>query len=130
MSTKRFSPESGKGVGLNSENVTGAAPTARVTVFKEARPLEVLDWGCLDYGEALRRQRILVEDRIADRTSDRLILVEHPPVVTVGRSGGLCDLRVSRETIQRVGIDFYEVERGGQATYHGPGQLVVYPSLS
>jgi lipoic acid synthetase len=131
MFTKRFSLESGKKAGLNSEDVNGAAsaPTSRFTVLKEARPLEVLDWGCLDYGQALRRQRTLVEDRIADRTPDRLILVEHPPVVTVGRSGGPSDLRVSREALERAGIELYEVERGGQATYHGPGQLVAYPII-
>ena len=97
-------------------------------MIPESRPpLEVLDWGRLDYGEALRRQWALVTDRIADRAPDRLILVEHPPVVTVGRSGGEGDLRVPREVIQRAGIDIHEVDRGGQATYHGPGQLVVYP---
>jgi lipoate-protein ligase B len=131
MFTKRVSLESGKNAGLNSEDVHGAASasTSRFTVLKEARPLEVLDWSCLDYGEALRRQRTLVEDRITDRTPDRLILVEHPPVITVGRSGGPSDLLVPREALRRVGIDFYEVDRGGQATYHGPGQLVAYPII-
>jgi lipoyl synthase len=96
---------------------------------EEAPSLEVIDWGCLDYGEALRRQRLLVPDRIADRVPDQLILVEHPAVVTVGRSGSGADLRVPREAIRKAGIEVFEVDRGGQATYHGPGQLVVYPIL-
>ena len=70
-----------------------------------------------------------MEDRIVDRTPDRLILVEHPPVVTLGRSGNAGDLRVPREAIRRAGIEVFETDRGGQATYHGPGQLVVYPII-
>lgn len=93
---------------------------------KARPPLEVLDWGRLDYAEAFRRQWMLVEERIADGAPDRLIFVEHPPVVTLGRSGGAGDLRVSRETLREAGIAFYNVDRGGRATYHGPGQMVVY----
>jgi lipoyl synthase len=140
-----FSIESGKGTGHHDVNLSCPPSEARGTdsepieagvlypvqkewsLFGEAPPLEVIDWGCLDYREALRRQRVMVEDRMADRVPDRLILVEHPPVITVGRSGSAADLRVPREAIRRAGIEMFEVERGGQATYHGPGQLVVYP---
>ncbi len=91
--------------------------------------LEILDWGCLPYGEAFERQLALVEDRIAGLSSDRLVLVEHPHVITIGRSGGLKDLHVSKEGLHRRGVELYQVDRGGMATFHGPGQLVAYPII-
>jgi len=91
--------------------------------------LEVLDWGLLAYGEALLRQEALVEERIAGSSPDCLVLVEHPPVVTIGRSGSLEDLHVSKETLSQKGVALYHVDRGGMATFHGPGQLVAYPIL-
>jgi lipoic acid synthetase len=94
-----------------------------------SRSLEVIDWGCLPYSEALSRQGRLVDERIADLAPDRLVLVEHPPVVTLGRSGGWQDLRASQETLLQKGMDLYRVDRGGKATFHGPGQLVAYPVL-
>jgi lipoic acid synthetase len=94
-----------------------------------SRPLEILEWGYLPYAEALSRQERLVDERIADLAPDRLVLVEHPPVVTLGRSGGWQDLRSSKEALLRKGIDLYQVDRGGKATFHGPGQLVAYPVL-
>jgi lipoic acid synthetase len=97
--------------------------------FFSSRPLEILDWGCLPYAEALSRQERLVDERIADLAPDRLVLVEHPPVVTLGRSGGWEDLRASREALQQKGMDLFQVDRGGRATFHGPGQLVAYPIL-
>jgi lipoic acid synthetase len=89
--------------------------------------LEVLDWGLLDYGEAFLRQKALVEKRIAGSSPDCLVLVEHPPVVTLGRSGSLDDLRISKGALTQKGVALYRVDRGGMATYHGPGQLVAYP---
>ena len=91
--------------------------------------LEVRDWGLFGYREALERQLSLVERRINGSVSDRLILVEHPPVVTLGRSGSRGDLRYSEAVLRRKGIEIYAVDRGGQATYHGPGQLVAYPII-
>ena len=91
--------------------------------------LEILDWGLLGYSEALQRQRRLVEERINGITPDRLVLVEHPPVVTLGRSGSQDDLCISEANLRRRGIDFFAVDRGGQATFHGPGQLVAYPII-
>ena len=91
--------------------------------------LEVLDWGLLEYGEALVRQKALVEKRIAGSSPDCLVLVEHPPVVTIGRSGSLGDLHVSKDTLGQKGVALYHVDRGGMATFHGPGQLVAYPIL-
>ncbi|MBI4777278.1 MAG: lipoyl synthase [Deltaproteobacteria bacterium] len=91
--------------------------------------LEVLDWGLLDYGEALERQEALVGERVAGTSPDRLVLVEHPPVVTVGRSGDTHDLLLSQEQLVRRGVAVHFVSRGGQATYHGPGQMVAYPII-
>ena len=91
--------------------------------------LQVLEWGLLAYGEAFERQLALVEDRIAGISPDRLVLEEHPHVITIGRSGGLKDLRISREALKQKGVEFYQVDRGGMATFHGPGQLVAYPII-
>jgi lipoic acid synthetase len=89
--------------------------------------LEIQDWGYVEYEDALRRQRAMAEERMADRAPDRLILVEHPPIVTIGRSGSEEDLRLSEEALHEKGISVSHVERGGMATFHGPGQLVAYP---
>jgi lipoyl synthase len=94
---------------------------------RNLQEIQIIDWGELDYAEALLRQRQMVDERIAGRSLDRLLLVEHPPVVTIGRSGGLNDLYVSEASLEAKGVALVRVERGGRATFHGPGQLVVYP---
>lgn len=88
-----------------------------------------LDIGFLNYQDAYRIQHALNQRRIAGLIEDVLILVEHSPTLTVGRDGGLQNIRVPRELLVRQGIIVYEVERGGNITYHGPGQLVGYPIL-
>jgi lipoic acid synthetase len=93
------------------------------------QPLELLDWGGMAYGEALQRQKAAVAERIGDACPDRLVFVEHPPVITIGRSGGKEDLRVSETMLRQQGMDLYRVDRGGMATFHGPGQMVAYPIL-
>jgi len=86
--------------------------------------LEVVQAGIVPYDEALAWQRDLAEDRIAGRLQhDVLLLLEHPPVVTLGRNSHAAHL------LQPAGIDVFEVERGGDVTFHGPGQLVGYPIL-
>jgi len=75
----------------------------------------------------LERQLALLEDRIQGRVPDTLILVEHPPVVTLGRAKTTANLRHTPEELQARGVEFFEVSRGGDATYHAPGQLVGYP---
>lgn len=91
--------------------------------------LQVLDWGLLAYGEALQLQEALVSERLAELSPDRLILVEHPPVVTIGRSGSDDDLRESEDALNGKGASVFRVDRGGMATFHGPGQLVAYPII-
>ena len=93
-----------------------------------ARRLVVGRLGLVPYAEALAAQRALAEARIAGRqTSDVLLLLEHPPVVTLGRGTRASSLPVAPELLRRRGIEVHEIERGGDVTYHGPGQLVGYP---
>jgi len=89
-----------------------------------ARVLEVVEAGLVPYREALDLQRSLAQARIDGRREhDVLLLVEHPDVVTLGRTAQ------PRHLVDARGIDVVEVERGGDVTYHGPGQLVGYPIL-
>ena len=82
----------------------------------------------MPYGEALDLQRSIARDRISGAISqDVLLLVEHPPVVTLGRSSKEKHLTASPEFLQAHGVELFEVERGGDVTFHGPGQLVGYP---
>ncbi|MEE8198642.1 MAG: lipoyl(octanoyl) transferase LipB [Thermoplasmata archaeon] len=83
----------------------------------------VLDLGTRDYGETWELQKRLVAQRLEGQALDTLLLVEHPAVYTVGRRGG-------SEGIENSPLPVYEVERGGEATYHGPGQLVGYPIMA
>lgn len=91
------------------------------------RRCQVLDLGLTPYGEALRRQEGLVAARRAGSAPDTLILVEHPPVVTLGRAKGTGNLRLTPDALAARGVEFFEISRGGDATYHAPGQLVGYP---
>jgi lipoate-protein ligase B len=87
----------------------------------------VFEPGLLDYGEALRLQHHLVAARKSGALAcDLLILLEHPPVFTLGRRGGREDLVVPTDFLANTGIQVIQAERGGNITYHGPGQLVAY----
>ena len=93
----------------------------------ETPTLQIIDWQLLDYGQALSRQNAMVRQRLTEDGPDRLILVEHSPVITIGKSGGTQDLYLSKEALQSRGVAVYPIDRGGQATFHGPGQMVAYP---
>lgn len=82
----------------------------------------------LDYAVAWDLQRRLVEERVTDRRPDTLVLVEHEPVFTVGRSGQAAHWG-EEQVLREAGYSLYHVERGGSVTYHGPGQIVGYPIL-
>jgi lipoate-protein ligase B len=92
------------------------------------RILLTCDLGTMPYAEALAFQRAVSAARIAGAVDqDVLLLVEHPPVVTLGRSTKGTNLDVNPAWLANRGIELFEVERGGDATFHGPGQLVGYP---
>ena len=93
------------------------------------RPLEVRRLGIVPYGEALALQRSLVEERRAERVPDLLLLLQHPPVITFGvkGDGGRSNVVVAGARLAELGIEVSETGRGGDVTYHGPGQIVGYP---
>ena len=98
--------------------------------MSDSRALWVVDLGYLPYAEALDLQRALARARIAgDVPQDVLLMVEHPPVVTLGRSSKEKHLVASPALLAARGVELHEVERGGDVTFHGPGQLVGYPIL-
>ncbi len=93
-----------------------------------ARDLLVVPLGTRPYGEVLELQRDLARARITGELSeDLLLLVEHRPVVTLGRSAKEQHLVAPRGALEARGVELFEVERGGDVTFHGPGQLVGYP---
>lgn len=89
----------------------------------------LLRMGRVAYRHALRLMERVVEARRRGEIGDTLLLVEHPPVITLGCGGGMEDLRVPPSHLHRLGIEAVETDRGGRITYHGPGQLVAYPIL-
>jgi lipoate-protein ligase B len=94
------------------------------------RELWTVSLGRVPYGEALELQRSIAKDRISGAIpQDVLLLLEHPPVVTLGRSSKEKHLMASPDFLERRGVELFEVERGGDVTFHGPGQLVGYPII-
>ena len=93
--------------------------------------LQVRRLGRVPYDEALAMQEALVDDRRHGRIPDQLLLLEHPPVITLGvRTHGRRDhVLATREMLEEAGVALFETGRGGDVTYHGPGQLVGYPIL-
>ena len=93
------------------------------------RSLEICDLGRLDWVRSAKWQERLVAERKAGTIPDQLLFVEHPHVVTIGRNGRRENLLASEEVLARAGIALHETNRGGDVTYHGPGQVVGYPIL-
>jgi lipoyl(octanoyl) transferase len=85
--------------------------------------------GRIDYASALQLQQQLATDRKQGLVPDQLLLLEHPHVITLGRNGHMENLLADDDILARAGISFYPTDRGGDVTYHGPGQLVGYPIL-
>ena len=93
-------------------------------------PLHVRRLGLVPYADGLELQRALVEDRKADRIPDTLLLLQHPHVVTIGvKKDGRSHILATPEQLASRGVEVFETGRGGDVTYHGPGQLVGYPIL-
>jgi len=95
----------------------------------------IKDLGLIDYREALQIQENLFNQAIQqqknqEKTTDYLLFCEHQPVFTIGRSGKLSNLLIDTETMDRLNISLYNISRGGDITFHGPGQLVVYPIIN
>jgi lipoate-protein ligase B len=86
----------------------------------------VVHLGLIEYGEAYKLQRKLHRKRMFGEIPDTLLLLEHPPTFTIGRSGNMSNVLVSRDKLADEGIALFSIERGGDVTYHGPGQLVGY----
>lgn len=93
------------------------------------RECQVRDLGRMSYGEALGIQQRIASERKQDLASDHLLFVEHPHVVTIGRNGHTENILLPEEGMRRLGIEIHETDRGGDVTYHGPGQVVGYPIM-
>jgi lipoyl(octanoyl) transferase len=94
-----------------------------------ARALQI-DLGLIGYAEGCALQKRLVAARKADAIEDVLLFCEHPHVITQGRNGKREHLLVNEHVLRQKGVEFYETSRGGDITYHGPGQIVGYPILN
>ncbi len=94
------------------------------------RPLAVRDLGLVPYEECWQLQRNLAASVIAGQVADTLLLLEHPHTYTCGRSGGRDHILATEEELASIGAIVLDVDRGGDVTYHGPGQLVAYPIIN
>jgi lipoyl(octanoyl) transferase len=89
--------------------------------------LNLLQLGRVSYAEGLELQKALVDARYEERIGNTLVLLEHPPVLTLGRNASRANILASDEFLAYRGVEIHEINRGGDVTYHGPGQLVGYP---
>jgi lipoyl(octanoyl) transferase len=89
--------------------------------------ISVVQLGQVDYGEGLRLQRKLVDLRKTGEVGDVLLLLEHSPVITLGRNARAANVLFSTDSLAARGVEVFECDRGGDVTFHGPGQLVGYP---
>ena len=89
-----------------------------------------IDLGVIGYAEAYTLQKRMVAARKAEAIEDVLVLCQHPHVITQGRSGKREHLLVGEQVLGQKGVEFYETSRGGDVTYHGPGQIVAYPIIN
>jgi lipoyl(octanoyl) transferase len=97
--------------------------------MEQAAPIDAQWLGRIRYREAWDIQKELVDQRVGGEIGDRLLLLEHDPVLTLGRQADDSHVLASPRELRRRGIEVIRVERGGEVTYHGPGQLVGYPIL-
>jgi len=106
--------------------MTSANSSSEQRIATPGDAITVIDWGRLAYRDAHQRQLAALDDRIAGRIDDTVFLVEHPHVYTYGRSSGAIIPEGNAEVLGEQ-VDRVMIERGGDVTYHGPGQLVAYP---
>ncbi|MEO7040461.1 MAG: lipoyl(octanoyl) transferase LipB [Candidatus Elarobacter sp.] len=114
------------------EVVVAATPgAATVELVEPMPPMHVVHLGLVPYARALELQRAVARARISGEIAhDVLLLLEHPPVVTLGRSSKAQNLVASPAMLEARGVELFEAERGGDVTFHGPGQLVGYPIVN
>jgi len=98
-------------------------------VTQGSRICWTIDWGAIAYAAACDLQRQLVRARKAQAIPDVLLLCEHPHVITLGRNGNPENLRAGSRVLEQMRVEFHPTDRGGDVTYHGPGQIVGYPIL-
>lgn len=102
-------------------------PQSIYNINVSLRVINVIYLGRVDYSTALSLQNTLVHLVKAGRAGHTLLLLEHPPVITLGRNAGMQNIIASRDFLASQGIELFETDRGGDVTFHGPGQLVGYP---
>jgi lipoyl(octanoyl) transferase len=102
----------------------------RIGSTRAPRPITASWLGRVDYRDALALQKRLAGERAEERIGDQLLLLEHPPVLTLGRTSDPAHIRADPTELARRGVEVVQVERGGEVTYHGPGQLVAYPIVA
>ena len=114
---------------MNNQTSAPSPPdrSSRAGAVSAVKYLSILDLGLCLYGKAWEIQKQLHADRLAGNIPDTLILVEHPHVYTLGKNADARHLLASENYLTSRGIELYHVDRGGDITYHGPGQLIGYP---
>jgi lipoyl(octanoyl) transferase len=91
--------------------------------------IKIVKFSMVDYQQAYELQKKFVQDHIDSKGKNTLILLQHDPVITIGRGGDKKNILVSEKFLASAGIKVYEIDRGGDVTYHGPGQLTGYPII-
>ncbi len=129
MATILTSPHraSGAPAPADADRADRADVAGPATALDVAQPLHARWLGRIDYGEAHALQKRLVDERAANTIGDQLLLLEHPAVLTLGRHSDASHILASERELAERGIGVTRVERGGEVTFHGPGQLVAYP---
>ena len=102
--------------------------------MKDVIDFSFIDWGLIPYSEAYRKQKELFETAIRQKseqkeTQQTIIFCEHPHVITIGKNASISNLLFSENILKEKQVELYPVDRGGDITYHGPGQLVCYPVI-
>jgi lipoyl(octanoyl) transferase len=113
-------------VGNRQGLLEGVRPPLQAYNFHSS-VISLVQLGVLDYADSLRLQRRLVELRKSGQIGDVLLLLEHTPVITLGRNAKSANVLASTEALAARGVEVFECDRGGDVTFHGPGQLVGYP---
>jgi len=136
-SAKRFkptlpsNPKPDTGRSGSATGIAHPAPRNPQPATRNPQPAFSCNLGLIEYREAWRLQEKLVAARVGKRLNrDVFLFLEHPGVFTLGRRGGLDNLLVSEEFLKKAGMPVVQIERGGFITYHGPGQIVVYPIIN